>query len=149
VKADEDFVEGHEVYETLLGSILMHILFFVLLILWPTIFIGFYIKERECRSKLLQLISGANRIIYWISSFGFDYAIFILISFVLLGSAVVFQNSYFKSLNDFGFYFLIFAVYGFSTLPLLYLFSYLFTKHLTGESMALFLGFLCECCYMI
>lgn len=144
VKENDDFVGDRDGRSAMLGSVTLSILFFALLTLWSTIFIGFYIKERECRAKLLQLISGTNRIIYWITSFIFDYTIFIVICCALLGGALLFQKPYFCSSKDFGLYLFIFAVYGFSTLPFLYLFSYLFTKHSTGESMALFTGFICE-----
>ena len=111
------------------------IILYILLIHWPSIFIGFYIKERESRAKLLQLISGANRFVYWITSFLFDYVIFLVVICGLLGGIGAYQRQHLTTASELGTIFVILMFYGFATLPLIYAFSYFFSKHSTGESM--------------
>lgn len=118
------------------------ILFYFLLIYWPSIFIGFYIKERESRAKLLQLISGANRFIYWITAFIVDYIIFFIVMCAITGGVGIYQRSHLSTAGELGTYLVVFMFYGFSMLPLIYLFSYVFAKHSTGESMVALLGLL-------
>lgn len=129
---DEDYVKiGQGISEIVAPLIILYLL----LIHWPSVFIGFYIKERESRAKLLQFISGANRFVYWVTSFLFDYAIFFIIMCALLGGIGAYQRQHLSTAGELGTFLLIFAFYGFATLPLIYAFSYLFSKHSTGESM--------------
>lgn len=111
------------------------LIFYILLIHWPSIFIGFYIKERESRAKLLQLISGLNRFVYWGTSFLFDYAIFFVVIVLLVGGIGAYQRQHLSTASELGTILVIFMFYGFATLPLIYAFSYMFSKHSTGESM--------------
>lgn len=136
--------DGFSVQPAYSGTIAVFFLFFFLLIYWPSIFIGFYIKERDSRAKLLQFISGANRFIYWFASFLFDYVIFFVVICSLLGGVASFQRFNFSTAKEMGTFLLIFSLYGFATLPLVYVLSYLFKKPSTGESMVAVFGILCK-----
>lgn len=109
-------------------------LFFSLLSYWPAVFVGFYIKERESGAKLIQLVCGANQIIFWTTSFLFDFTIYFIIMCLLLGKTAIYQGRQFSTFEDLSIFLIIFAAYGFSMLPFLYLFSYVFKKHSTAES---------------
>lgn len=119
-------------------------LFFTLSSYWPAIFISFYIKERTCKAKLLQIICGVNEIIYWITSFLFDFTIFFIIICLILGKVAIYQSPQFDTFENLSRYLIIFAFYGFGMLPFLYLFSYLFSKHSTGESLVPLFCIVCE-----
>lgn len=119
-------------------------LFFSLSCYWPAIFVAFYIKERECRAKLLQFISGVNGIIYWVTSFLFDYTIYFIIIALLLAKVSVYQSPFFSTFEDLSRFVIIFGLYGFSMLPFLYLYSYMFSKHSTGESLVPVLCIACK-----
>lgn len=127
--------DNHRVSHDIFGFVTPLLLFYMLLMYWPSVFIGFYIKERETRAKLLQYISGANRFTYWITSFVFDYAIYLVIICALLAGVSLYQRPNFNTAEELGTLLVLFACYGFSTLPLIFAFSYLFTKHSTGENM--------------
>lgn len=111
------------------------LVFFLLMTHWPSVFIGFYIKERESRAKLLQLISGANRFVYWLTSFLFDFLLYLIIICVLVGIVGAYQRTHLSTSAELGTILIILVFYGIATLPLIYAFSYLFAKHSTGESM--------------
>ncbi|CAO1381209.1 unnamed protein product [Diamesa serratosioi] len=113
-------------------------LFILFSLFWPMIFIGFYIKERENRAQLLQMITGANKIIYWMTSYLFDFAICIIVFLILfivvyacVGDVVILKEP-----------FCIFTLYNLSVLPFIYLLSFAFTMPATGETLTVFDGFL-------
>ena len=130
-------------------SIPVYVLLYFLMIYWPAVFIGFYVKERECRAKLLQMISGVNKVVYWITSLIFDYLIFFVIIFAITSFIGFYQRPFFSTQDDLGQLFLILNVYAFTVLPFIYFFSYAFTKFSTGESMVPMLGFLCKLQFLI
>lgn len=120
------------------------IILFMLLTHWPSVFIGFYIKERESRAKLLQLISGANRFVYWLTSFLFDFLLYLIIAFAIVGGVGAYQRLHLSTAGELGTIYVILIFYGIATLPFIYAFSYLFAKHSTGESMVALIGILCK-----
>ncbi|CAO1389036.1 unnamed protein product [Diamesa tonsa] len=130
-------------------SIPVYVLLYFLMIYWPAVFIGFYIKERECRAKLLQMISGVNKVVYWLTSLIFDYLIFFVIIFAITSFIGFYQRPFFSSQDDLGQLFLILNVYALTVLPFIYFFSYAFTKFSTGESMVPMLGFLLVITYVL
>lgn len=140
--------KGSRFHGDFLGIIMPLVVFYFLLTYWPSVFIGFYIKERESRAKLLQFISGANRFVYWLTAFLFDFAIYFVVICAILGGVGIYQREYLSTFGELGTMLLIFTCYGIATLPLIYAFSYLFTKHSTGESMVAVGGLLSEffCC---
>lgn len=111
------------------------LLFFALSSYWPAVFIAFYIKERECRAKLLQYISGVHEVTYWITSFLFDYTIYFTINCLILVKIWLYQIERLNTFEYLSRFLIIFGLYGFAVLPFVYLFSYLFKKHSTGESL--------------
>ncbi|CAO1386925.1 unnamed protein product [Diamesa serratosioi] len=144
-------VEGshHQSFEPSFNSAPVYVLLFFLMVYWPAVFIGFYIKERECRAKLLQMISGVNKVVYWITSWIFDYLIFFVILFAIISFIGFYQRPFFKTADDLGQLFFILNIYALSMLPFIYFFSYAFTKYSTGESMVPMLGFLLAIIYAI
>lgn len=107
---------------------------------WSSAFISFYIKERECRAKLLQIISGVNKTIFWVASYFFDFVIMVVISLVVVGIIGIYQKDGYSSFEELFRLFVIFAMFSFAVLPMVYLFSHLFTQGSTGETMNTLLG---------
>lgn len=95
-------------------------------------FVVFYIKERTSRVKLLQFISGANKLVFWLVSFIFDYAVFIVISMLLLGVLAAYQHSGYSSLAELERIFEILLVFGFAILPFTYVWSLAFDTSIGG-----------------
>lgn len=120
------------------------VIFFVLLIYWPSIFVGFYIKERASRAKLLQYISGANRFVYWLTNFMVDYVIFFVLLLLLVTGIALVEVPLVKSEDFFLTMLSILMCYGCSMVPFVFLFSFFFNKHSTGEVMVVLVGFICK-----
>jgi ATP-binding cassette, subfamily A (ABC1), member 3 len=89
-------------------------------------FVMFYIKERVSRAKLLQFVSGVNKVVFWMTSFIIDYAHFILISLVFLLTLAVFQKEGYNTFEELARNFLLLLVFGFAVLPYTYLWSFFF-----------------------
>jgi ATP-binding cassette, subfamily A (ABC1), member 3 len=89
-------------------------------------FVMFYIRERVSRAKLLQFVSGANKVVYWLTSFAIDYALFILISIIFLMTLMTYQKDGFSTGEEIMRNFYLLAVFGFAVLPLTYLLSFFF-----------------------
>ena len=102
--------------------------------IWPMMFIGFYIKERE------MMIRGVNKIIYWMTSYLFDVGVYLVVYSVLF--AVV--NACVDNVGVIKEPFLVFTVYNVTVLPFIYLVSRAFSKPATGVIFIVFGGYLGE-----
>lgn len=98
-------------------------------------FAQFYIKERVCRAKLLQMISGVNKLTFWFSSFAFDYIIYLVVTVLLVGILASFQDTGTSTFTEVFRIFLILGSFGLAALPLHYLASYIFNKPSTSDSL--------------
>ncbi|OTF75870.1 ABC transporter sub-family A-like protein [Euroglyphus maynei] len=94
------------------------------------------IKERTSKSKLLQLMAGVSPTVFWLSHFIFDLVYHLLTISVLylviylFDSDKVFFDPSSKSSADV--LFVILFVFGIGTIPLAYLFAYIFDVHSSG-----------------
>ena len=109
----------------------------------PSVFTSFVVRERECKSKHLQFVTGANFVVYWLANFIFDICSFFMtvaIAFVIFGCFV--RNEYVGSVDRFFATFFLFFFYGLSTLGLAYFVSYFFKTHSTAQTVTLLVCFL-------
>ncbi|KAG4070234.1 hypothetical protein HA402_003924 [Bradysia odoriphaga] len=95
-------------------------------------YVVFYIKERVSRAKLLQFVSGVNKIIFWFSAFVVDYVIFVLISVILIAVLAAYQQDAFSTAEELGRNFAILVLFGFAAFPFTYICSFLFDIPSTG-----------------
>ena len=65
-------------------------------------YVLFYVKERVCKSKHLQFVSGVKVYIFWIMSFLCDLVTFIVTIIAVIITLVCFQEDCFRSANDLG-----------------------------------------------
>ena len=95
-------------------------------------FLLFVVQERETKAKHVQFVSGVSPISYWLSAYLWD-----LLNFVVpvLGIFILFFAWDIKAYiidENLGVTILIFALYGLSALPLMYLASFFFTEPSTA-----------------
>ena len=96
------------------------------------LFILFYIKERTTRAKLLQFVSGVNVTLFWTISYLWDYMIFVLSALCYLATLAIIQQDGWSTFDQLGRVLLVLLLYAFSSLPVTYLFAYLFHVPATG-----------------
>ncbi|XP_052859763.1 phospholipid-transporting ATPase ABCA3-like [Anopheles cruzii] len=96
------------------------------------LFILFYIKERTTRAKLLQFVSGVNVALFWTISFLWDYLVFVVASLFYVVTLAIIQQDGWSTFDQLGRVFLVLLFYAFASLPVTYLFAYLFHVPATG-----------------
>lgn len=94
--------------------------------------IQIFFQELVSRSKLLQIVSGVNKVIYWTVSFIFDYVHFLLIVIAYLGVLAAYQKEGFSTIEEIKRFFIVLVLFGFSVLPMTYLGSFIFTVPSSG-----------------
>jgi len=113
----------------------------------PAAFSVYLVKERSCKSKHLQLVSGVDMTSFWISTYVWDMILYcilivlVMIVFMLFGresTTRVFVGDSDTALATF----LLMLSYGFSSLPFAYIFSRFFVNHSTAQISILGLLFL-------
>ncbi len=124
--------------------LLMFIMLYLLSCYWPSIFIASKVKERTTRAKLLQFISGTNRLIYWLTSFVIDYILLLLTMYIIIGIVALNDRAFFRTIDHLGTLMVIYLFYGFSAIPFIYMASSMFIKHATAEALVPVYGILCK-----
>lgn len=96
------------------------------------LFIMFYIKERVSKAKLLQIVSGANKFVFWSVAFIIDYIILFLISLFYILIMFAYQKEGFSTFDELFRITLLLLVFGFAILPFTYVLSFAFKVPTTG-----------------
>ncbi|XP_049802768.1 ATP-binding cassette sub-family A member 7-like [Schistocerca nitens] len=108
----------------------------------PASFVVFLVEERVSKFKHLQLVSGVNRLVYWLSAFTWDMANYMLSALLCFLIFVSFKEEAYIS-NSPALIILLF-LYGWASIPLSYPVSFLFsipsTAFVTLGCVNLFLG---------
>ena len=99
----------------------------------PSNFILTIIKEKENKSKHLQLLSGLSLLVYWINNYIFEIAKYFVIS--------VFSLSIIKIFNFYEYYIIsLYVLYGPALISFTYCLSYFLNKEGPGQTIALFVN---------
>uniref|UniRef100_A0A023FBK8 Putative lipid exporter abca1 n=1 Tax=Triatoma infestans TaxID=30076 RepID=A0A023FBK8_TRIIF len=93
----------------------------------PASFTLYLIEERVSHSKHLLLVSGVNRLIFWIEEFIWDIVAYTISAFLCILIFVMFNEESYISPTNLPGVILLFLLYGWSCIPLMYLLSYIFT----------------------
>lgn len=92
----------------------------------------FYIKERITKAKLLQIVSGANKFIFWTVAFIFDYGVYFLIMTVYILATAAYQKDGFSTFEELSRNTIILLAFGLAVLPFTYVLSFAFQVPTTG-----------------
>lgn len=87
-----------------------------------------YVKERETRSKLLQFVSGARVLTFWLTSLVWDYITYLLTVIVLIIVFAAFQEPGWSSAMELSRLLLMMAAFGVAVLPMTYVASMFFSS---------------------
>jgi hypothetical protein len=112
----------------------------------PASFIIFVVKERSCKAKHLQLVSGVTPTSYWASTYSFDMINYALVCVAVIIVFICYQNDSFTGDSGTTFAtFLLFFLYGLAVIPLAYALSFIFNNHTAAQvgiaSLLFILGF--------
>jgi ATP-binding cassette subfamily A (ABC1) protein 3 len=91
------------------------------------------VKEREVKSKHLQLLSGVDALAYWASNFLFDFVCYLIPASIGVGIIFAYGNPTLTGEN-FATVALAFLLNGLSVIPFTYVCSFCFTSHSTAQN---------------
>ncbi|XP_055326120.1 phospholipid-transporting ATPase ABCA3-like, partial [Sitodiplosis mosellana] len=92
------------------------------------LYIMFYIRERASKAKLLQFISGVDASTFWVISFLFDFATYILTSAVFYVTVMSFQEEYWSTASELGPLIAVLTTFGLSSFAITFVASFLFSN---------------------
>uniref|UniRef100_A0A914VJY4 ABC transporter domain-containing protein n=1 Tax=Plectus sambesii TaxID=2011161 RepID=A0A914VJY4_9BILA len=93
----------------------------------PASFVLFLIEERVNHSKHQQFVSGVPPWLYWVSSFMWDMANFMMpVVLVMLVFWATGALAYTRTIHEASALFFLLVLYGFAAIPFMYLFSFVF-----------------------
>lgn len=114
-------MNGHDIGSQLASKVSFAMAFIM------AIYIMFYIRERASKAKLLQFISGVKPSIFWIASFLFDFATYILISLVFIITVNAFHEEHWSTIRETMELFAVLIIFGLSSLAITSVLSFVFT----------------------
>ncbi|KAM9583968.1 phospholipid-transporting ATPase ABCA3-like [Trichechus inunguis] len=100
------------------------------------------VSERVCKAKNIQFVSGARVGIFWLSALFWDIIVFFVSSSLLLVVFYICNVKAFFEDNHYADALLILMLFGWSTIPLIYLMSFLFSNSAAAYTRLLTFNFL-------
>lgn len=98
----------------------------------PASFVVYLVSERECKAKHLHLVSGVRPYIYWLSTYVWDLANYIIPSICCILIFLAFGEDSYTSARNFPPTLLLLLLYGWSITPLMYPASFIFKESSTA-----------------
>ncbi|EKG07258.1 ATP-binding cassette transporter ABCA1, putative [Trypanosoma cruzi] len=120
----------------LMGTILM-----IPFTFFPSNPVAWVVKERECGALQLQKIAGLRLMIYWLSNFLFDMAVYLVSVIFVVIIFAVFRRDEYVGPDTVGALFTLFFVYGLTSTIAGYLVSFFFSEHSTAQMVVMAAGF--------
>ncbi|XP_055306584.1 phospholipid-transporting ATPase ABCA3-like [Sitodiplosis mosellana] len=94
-------------------------------------YIIFHIRERVTKAKLLQMVSGVSVCTFWLTSFLFDFITYMLTTAIVIITLAACGKEGWSG-NDLWPIMTVLTVFGVAALPMMYLFSFLFSNSAIG-----------------
>ncbi|KAH9600184.1 ABC transporter-like [Trypanosoma melophagium] len=123
-----------EAFRDTMKALLMGLLVLIPFSFIPSTFVSWVVKERECKARHLQNVSGLRLSIYWISNYLFDFCSYLIMIILAIIVFLIFQRHEYVSSETFGPTFVLFIFYGLSCIPMSYAISFLFKEHSTAQN---------------
>ncbi|KAG5500980.1 hypothetical protein GH5_04569 [Leishmania sp. Ghana 2012 LV757] len=108
----------------------------------PSTFVAWIVKERECKARHLQNVSGLSFYIYWLSNFLFDLCSYIITMCLVIGVFLIFGRDEYVALNNIGATFVVFLLYGVSGILMAYALGFAFDSHTTAQNVVMLANFI-------
>ena len=97
-------------------------------------FAVFVVKERQSKSKHLQLVSGTNPTVYWVAAYAWDLVNYLIIVAAVILVFVLFGNEAFTGTRNTAIAtVLVFVLYGASVIPLSYCYTFMFENPASAQ----------------
>ncbi|CUG06066.1 ABC transporter, putative [Bodo saltans] len=109
----------------------------------PSTFVSWVVKERECKAKHLQFVSGVNYFTYWASNYVFDLISYLVTEILAIIVFAFFGRDEYVDSTNLPVTIMIFLLYGISAVAASYCISFLFNNHSSAQTIVMLGNFLC------
>ncbi|KAK7199514.1 ATP-binding cassette subfamily A, member 1 [Novymonas esmeraldas] len=123
-------------------SMLIAIIVMIPFTLIPSTFVGWIVKERECKARHLQNVSGLSFYVYWITNFLFDICCYIITMFLVIAVFGIFNRTEYISSSSIGPTIFLLFLYGMSGILMSYALSFLFDVQSTAQNVVMLGNFI-------
>ncbi|XP_050538080.1 phospholipid-transporting ATPase ABCA1-like [Daktulosphaira vitifoliae] len=96
------------------------------------VYVLFAVKERQSGAKHMQQIAGIKPLAYWGASLLWDWISYLTIIFSIMGLLYLYNDPGYSSIKQMGLVLSLLVAFSWATLPLMGLFSYMFTNPSTS-----------------
>ncbi|CBZ24580.1 putative ABC transporter [Leishmania mexicana MHOM/GT/2001/U1103] len=120
----------------LMGAIIMIPFTFL-----PSNVVAWVVKERECKARHLQNVSGLNFYIYWLTNFLFDTVAYMMTLSLVLLIFLMFNREEYAGKSTAGPAIVLFLIYGLCSTVSAYVVSFCFHEHSAAQSATMAVNF--------
>ncbi|CAC9461754.1 ATP-binding cassette protein subfamily A, member 6 [Leishmania infantum JPCM5] len=120
----------------LMGAIIMIPFTFL-----PSNVVAWVVKERECKARHLQNVSGLSFYIYWLTNFLFDMVAYVMTLSLVLLIFLMFSRDEYVGKNTAGPAIVVFLIYGLCSTVSAYVVSFGFHEHSAAQSATMAVNF--------
>ncbi|CUG36520.1 ABC transporter, putative [Bodo saltans] len=131
-----------EAFESSIRSMMIGIIIMIPFTFIPSTFVAWVVKERECKARHLQSVSGLGFGVYWVSNFLFDTASFLVTMTLAIVVFAIFGRTEYVGADAIGATILLLFFYGLAGVAFAYLVSFLFTEHSTAQNIVMLVNFI-------
>ncbi|XQJ28617.1 ATP-binding cassette protein subfamily A, member 10, putative [Leishmania guyanensis] len=107
----------------------------------PSNTISFIVEEKESGARHMQWISGASVLAYWLSSFVFDFACYIVTQILAFVIFLIFRRTEYIGKDTIDAAFVLFLFFGLTSIPVSYFLSFFFRSSFTAQSVVFCINF--------
>ncbi|CBZ23971.1 putative ABC transporter [Leishmania mexicana MHOM/GT/2001/U1103] len=107
----------------------------------PSNTISYIVEEKESGARHMQWLSGANVVAYWLSSFVFDFATYLLTQILAFIIFLIFNRTEFIGKDNAGAAVVLFFFFGLTSIPFSYFLSVFFRSSFTAQSVVFCINF--------
>eukprot|EP01063_Lacrimia_lanifica_P018265 TRINITY_DN251_c1_g1_i1.p1 TRINITY_DN251_c1_g1~~TRINITY_DN251_c1_g1_i1.p1 ORF type:complete len:2058 (+),score=544.59 TRINITY_DN251_c1_g1_i1:93-6266(+) len=123
-----------EEYLDSIGILISSVVILLPFTLLPSSYIGHVVRERQCKAKMLQLISGVRLSMYWLASFTFDIATYgVTMTLIMLTFWAGGRDEFIGDSGKVAATGAVLAMYGLASILFSYAASFLFGKAIQAQ----------------
>nr|CAJ2468860.1 unnamed protein product [Leishmania braziliensis] len=133
--------KNEKVTQDALKTILMGAIIMIPFTFLPSNVVAWVVKERECKARHLQNVSGLSFYIYWLTNFLFDIVAYIISMCLILIIFACFSRDEYVANDRIGAVFVLFFMYGLSSTTTGYMCSFFFDEHSNAQTIVMAVSF--------
>ncbi|KAG5484802.1 hypothetical protein LSCM1_06628 [Leishmania martiniquensis] len=133
--------DSEKVTQDALKTILMGAIIMIPFTFLPSNPVAWIVKERECKARHLQNVSGLSFYVYWLTNFLFDIAAYAISMCLVILIFLSFSREEYVGDERIGAVFVLFFIYGLSSTTTGYMCSFFFDEHSNAQTIVMAVSF--------